>query len=600
MKKIELLSPAKNLNTAICAINYGADAVYIGANAFGARANASNNLSDVFKLVDYAHKFNVKVYVTLNTILNNDEIKKVQVLINNLYDAKVDAIIFQDMGLLELDLPPIKLFASTQCNNINLEKVKFLEQCGVSRIILARELSLKQIENICKNTNCEIETFIHGALCVSYSGQCYLSAFNGKRSANRGNCAQVCRKKYSLINENGEIISKDKYLLSLKDLNASDYIQKLINVGVTSFKIEGRLKDESYVKNVVSFYRQKIDSIINKTQRPSYGIINLDFVPDLNKTFNRGYCSYFLSGKRENISNIYTPKSLGEEIGTVLSVFDNYFTIDNNILNNGDGICFYDENKNLTGTNINQIVENKVYPNNMDKIKKGTFIYRNFDIAFEKILKHSKVKRKIPCEITVEKVDNDYEFKVSDECFCYSLTVKNEFEKAKDIYQGMQAVINQLSKSSDYGFFVKFVFINLYEIPFIPISKLNEIRRMLFEGFIKYRLSKYNYETKQIKKTNHPYLKKDISYKENVFNDSAEKFYLRHGVENIEKAFETNFDINKKYELMRTKYCILHALNICKKQTKDIKNYFLIDDKNKKYELQFDCKNCEMSILNTN
>ena len=250
MKKIELLSPAKNLNSAICAIDYGADAVYMGSEAYGARVCASNNIDDIIKVIEYAHKFNVKVYVTINTILNNEEIVDAQRLINDLYNAKVDAIIFQDMGLLEIDLPPIKLFASTQCHNISCEKVKFLEQCGVSRIILARELSLNQIEDICQNTNCEIETFVHGALCVSYSGHCYLSAYNGDRSANRGNCAQVCRKKYSLINDKNDIIKKDKYLLSLKDFNASAYLENLIKAGVTSFKIEGRLKETAFINGV--------------------------------------------------------------------------------------------------------------------------------------------------------------------------------------------------------------------------------------------------------------------------------------------------------------------------------------------------------------
>ncbi len=386
MKKIELLSPAKNLNSAICAIDYGADAVYMGAEAYGARVCASNNIDDIIKVVEYAHKFNVKVYVTINTILNNKEIVDAQRLINNLYNAKVDAIIFQDMGLLEIDLPPIKLFASTQCHNISCEKVKFLEQCGVSRIILARELSLNHIEDICQNTNCEIETFVHGALCVSYSGQCYLSAYNGDRSANRGNCAQVCRKKYSLINDKNDIIKKDKYLLSIKDFNASRYLENLIKAGVTSFKIEGRLKDESYIKNVVAFYRHALDNIIYEAQKSSYGRIFYDFVPDLNKTFNRGYCCYFLNGKRENIANFDTPKSMGEKIGVVQSVGENYFTIDNNILNNGDGICFIDENKILKGTNINKVEDNKIYPNNCESIKKGMLIYRNYNINFETLL----------------------------------------------------------------------------------------------------------------------------------------------------------------------------------------------------------------------
>lgn len=598
MKKIELLSPAKNLETAICAVDYGADAIYIGANSFGARVNASNSVDDIAKVVEYAHKFNVKVYVTINTILNNDEIIEAQKLINDLYKIKVDAIIFQDMGLLELDLPPIKLFASTQCHNISCEKIKFLEQCGISRIILARELSLEQIENICKNTNCEIETFVHGALCVSYSGQCYFSAYNGNRSANRGNCAQVCRKKYNLLNSKGEILKKDKHLLSLKDFNASEYLEKLINAGVTSFKIEGRLKDESYIKNVVAFYRQKLDKIIQKEYRTSYGEINFDFTPDINKTFNRGYCTYFLCGKRDKISNFDSPKSIGEKIGIVQSVNKNYFILDENSLNNGDGICFYDENKNLVGTNINKVIDNKIYPNNIDNIKKGTTIYRNYDINFEKTLKNSHTKRKIPCNITVECDDDNYIMTIKDRYFSYQMIVKNEFELAKKQHEAQDTIIKQFLKSGESEFIVDYVFVNLFEFPFIPVSKLNEIRRRLFDEFSKYRLQNYKYETKEISKTNHPYLSKNITYKENVFNDFAKKFYKRHGAQNIETAFESCKQQNHKYELMRTKHCILNALNLCKKQTKTDDTYFLIDDKNKRYELEFDCKNCEMVILN--
>ena len=431
MKKIELLSPAKNAKLAICAIDYGADAVYIGANSYGARVNAGNPIEDIIKVVEYAHKFNSKVYVTVNTILNNNEIKNAQKLIYDLYSINVDAIIFQDMGLLELELPPIKLFASTQCHNVSFEKVKFLEQCGISRIILARELSLEQIKNICQNTNCEIETFIHGALCVSYSGQCYLSAYNGNRSANRGNCAQVCRKKYSLLNSENKIIKKDKYLLSLKDFNASNYLEKLINVGVTSFKIEGRLKNENYIKNVVAFYRQKLDEIIQQEQRPSYGNVVFDFNPDINKTFNRGFCDYFLDGKRKNIANFDTPKAIGEKIGIVIEAKNKYFILDNNFLNNGDGICFYDENKNLVGTNINKVINNKIYPNSFDKIKKGVVIYRNYDINFEKTLKNSRVKRKITCNIIFEYNNDDYIITIKDRYFSYQMIVKNEFELAK-------------------------------------------------------------------------------------------------------------------------------------------------------------------------
>ena len=330
--KLELLAPAQNKQCAIAAIDYGADAVYIGANLFGARKNAANTIEDIKEIVDYAHKFYVRIYCTVNTILNDDEILRAIDLIKNLYEIGVDGLIIQDMGILELaiqnKLPPIPLYASTQCDNKTLEKVKFFDKLGIKRVILARELSLKEISNICKDTNCEIETFIHGALCVSYSGQCYLSQSIGGRSANRGECAQPCRKKYTLIDSNNKIYAENKHLLSLKDFNASEYIEKLANAGVTSFKIEGRLKDENYIKNVVGFYRQKLDKVSEKS---SSGKIFFDFEPNVSKSFNRGFTDYFLD-KRGKIYNFDTPKSIGEKVGKIEKVGKNYFVINNHSL----------------------------------------------------------------------------------------------------------------------------------------------------------------------------------------------------------------------------------------------------------------------------
>lgn len=308
MKKIELLAPAKDKETAFAAIDCGADAIYIGASDFGARRAVPNSLADIKEVVDYAHKFYAKVHVTINTILSDDELEQARELIQKLYEIGVDAIIVQDTGLLQLavegKLPPIPVHASTQCDNRTLEKVKFFENIGISRVILARELSLEEIRNICANTNVEIETFIHGALCVSYSGQCYMSYAIGGRSANRGECAQACRKKYTLVDSEGNIIAKDRYLLSLKDFNASRHIEELIKAGVKSFKIEGRLKDINYVKNVVGYYRREIDKFAEKT---SSGQVELDFEPDLNKTFNRGYTDYFLDARKNALT--LTPRN---------------------------------------------------------------------------------------------------------------------------------------------------------------------------------------------------------------------------------------------------------------------------------------------------
>ena len=401
-KKTELLAPARDLDTGIAAINAGADAVYIGAASFGARHAASNNLEDIKKLVDYAHKFNVKIHVTINTILTDEELNKAKELIDKLYNMGFDSIIVQDIGLINLaienKLPPIVLHASTQCNNRELSKVKFFEKTGISRVILARELSLEQIKEICANTNIEIETFVHGALCVSYSGQCYLSYANGGRSANRGECAQPCRKKYSLIDDEGNIIAKDKHLLSLKDNNLSEHLDKLIKAGITSFKIEGRLKDENYIKNVVLFYH----NLLEKYPRTSHGKIIKDFIPNVEKSFNRGFCSDYLFNKKDNIYNFATPKSSGEPIGTITENFNNGFSIKTNKeINPQDGL-FIITKDNSSGFLVNKIekIKNgfKIYPNKMPDynfLKTGTKIYRNSDVKFNKILENSKTIRKL-------------------------------------------------------------------------------------------------------------------------------------------------------------------------------------------------------------
>ena len=326
--KIELLSPAKNLETGIAAINCGADAVYIGAPKFGARAAAGNSIADIAKLVLYAHNFFAKVYVTINTLLFDNELEEARKTVDELYLSGVDAIIFQDMALLEMDLPPIPLFASTQTHNYKLERIKFLDQLGINRIILARELSLEQIKEIRQNTSAELEFFVHGALCVCLSGQCYLSHALTGRSANRGECAQPCRMKYTLTDKSGKVIVKDKYLLSLKDLNLSEHLNKLISAGISSFKIEGRLKDAAYVKNITAYYRTLIDDILeNKTvyKRASSGKSLFTFSPDPNKTFNRGYTEYFLTDHEKSRANIDTPKSMGEFLGSIKKLTSNFF-----------------------------------------------------------------------------------------------------------------------------------------------------------------------------------------------------------------------------------------------------------------------------------
>lgn len=599
---IELLAPAKDKKCAMAAINYGADAVYIGANDFGARKNAPNPLSDIEEVINHAHKFNVKVYVTINTILNDQEIIQAKELIEKLYKIGADAIIIQDMGLLELDLPPIKIFASTQCDNRTTEKVKFLQDAGFSRVILARELSIEQIKEIKKHTNVELETFIHGALCVSYSGQCYLSNMIGGiggRSANRGECAQPCRKKYSLVerwDEEENIIAKDKYLLCLKDFNASKHIKELAQAGVTSFKIEGRLKDETYVKNVVAYYRKLIDEL--GLQKTSSGKVILDFEPDVNKSFNRGFTDYFLQ-KRHACYNFETPKSMGEYVGKVSKVGADYFEISlpsplagegrvRGEINPQDGLCFLN-NGELQGSLVNKIDKNKIYPNKMGTIKTGMEIYRNFDAEFEKKLNNSKTCRKI--EVNIEFDLDKVSAKDDDGNFSQ---IKYDFEELAQNPGKMGVnIISQFKKSGESDFLVSGVNIKTQKIPFLPVSKLNELRRELLEKLMTERLKNYKKEVRSSQKEKTDYPQTKVDFRGNVLSKYAKNFYEKHGCKVIEQALESNKTSKSGKVAMTTKHCLKHAFNLCKSP----KKLYLVDEKGKRYELKFDCKKCEMEIV---
>ena len=581
--KTELLAPAKNIDIAKQAIDCGADAVYIGSVAFGARQNAANSVQDIEELVKYAHKFYVKVFVTVNTIIADDEIRDVINLIHKLYDIGVDALIIQDMAILKLfmenKLPPIPLHISTQCDNRLTEKVKFFANMGLPRVVLARELSLKQIEEIQKqNPELELECFIHGALCVSYSGQCYLSQYIGGRSANKGQCAQPCRKKYTLVDENGTVLAKDKHLLSLKDFNTSDIIDKMVCIGVKSFKIEGRLKDELYVKNVVGYYRQKLDEISEKT---SSGRVVLGFEPDLKKSFNRGYTHYFLE-ERTKCFNFETPKFIGERIGVVSKVADKYFEIKGNVsLSNQDGLCF----DKTEGCLVNKVVGNKIYPNNMKNIKVGMEVFRNIDREFEDSVIKSVAKRQVGVNITVE---NNIISAVDEDKNIVSLNI-TETESAKNQQKMNDSFAKNISKTGSSDFYI--AGLKLFDIPFMPVSKVNEYRRTLFDMLMKERLKNYKRELQAPLKYV-DYFKDELDYRANVHNDMAKEFYQNCNSCVNECSFESCVP-DRQVELMRTKHCLKYAFDMCKSS----KRLTLIDEKGVKYPLKFDCKNCEMVIL---
>ena len=585
----ELLAPAKNKDIAKSAIDCGADAVYIGSVSFGARKNAGNSIEDIKEVVDYAHKFYVKVFVTVNTIIADNELDNVKNLITELYNIGVDAIIIQDMAIIKMaiekEIPPIPIHISTQCNNRTKDKIKFFNDMGLPRVVLARELSIDTIREIHEeNPNLELECFIHGALCVSYSGQCYLSQYIGGRSANKGECAQPCRKKYTLVDNKGNVILKDKHLLCLKDFNASKHIEKMVNTGVKSYKIEGRLKDELYVKNVVAYYRKELDKHSSKT---SSGKVFLGFEPDINKCFNRGYTDYFLK-KRGECFNFDSPKFIGEEIGVVKNIRPNSFEITlkkNIVLNNQDGLCF--DKTGEKGCLINNLDGNIIFPNKMPDIKKGDVIYRNIDIAFEKSVLNAKTKRQIGVSITV---DNGQIIATDEDNNTVTINIK-ETEKANNLENMKDNFKKSFSKTGESDFYLDNIYIKT-ELPFMPVSKVNEYRREICNKLMDERLKNYKREIQQpIQYRTYP--EKDIDYRGNVHNLESEMFYNKCSTNVKEHSFESK-QPQKKVELMRTKHCIKYALGMCKK---DI-DLLLLDDKGKKFNLDFDCKNCEMVVLN--
>lgn len=601
MKYLELLCPAKDYETGVAAINHGADAVYIGASHFGAREDAGNSLSGIDKLVKYAHPFNVRVYVTVNTIVFDNEIEQVKSLIEELYKLNVDAIIIQDMGILEMDLPPIAIYASTQTHNDSPEKVKFLESVGFSRVILARELSLTEIKEISNQTNIELESFIHGALCVSYSGQCYFSQAITHRSANRGACAQPCRSSYDLVEENDKIFVKNKHLLSLKDLNLTNHISELIDAGITSFKIEGRLKDISYVKNITSHYNLLLNNIISHKKgfkRSSSGICDITFKPDPERSFNRGFTTHFVDGRVKQQSTMDTQKSVGKKLGIVSETGNGWFTLKTKeTLANGDGICFINSKGVLTGLRVNRVERGRIFPfGETSEVKVGVEIYRNLDHEFNLALKASNKNRWLGCSLKVEQTDSSIAFSAVDEDnHIVHISITDQFDYAMNVEKAIGNINSQLSKSGDTIFKVQQVDVIMDNPVFIPTSTLNQIRRDLLEKLLDKRLDEYK-KLKRIEvDSKSDFITSKLTYKENISNQLSKSFYKKHGINTVGEAFE--IDKVTDAELMVTRYCIKFELGICpsKQGGKPTGELYLKDNKNL-YPLEFDCKNCLMKV----
>lgn len=600
-RKIELLAPAKNAETGIEAIKHGADAVYIGAPRFSARAAAGNTIQDIQQLVEYAHQYGARVYVALNTILKDDELSDTEALIWELYNIGIDALIIQDMGIKMLNLPPIALHASTQTDNRDTKKAQFLEQAGFRQIVLARELTLNEIRNIADSVSTPLEFFVHGALCVCYSGQCYLSEAISNRSANRGSCAQLCRLPYTLTDANDKKIVSRKHLLSMKDLNLSDHLEELLDAGVSSLKIEGRLKDIPYVKNTVAYYRQKLDEII--ARRPEYvrsssGKCTYNFEPNLYKSFNRGYTTYFINGRDTDIWSINSPKSIGEPIGNIKEITNKYFTISTNIqLNNGDGLCFINTKDELQGLRINKIEGDKIYLLDQNvQLRKGMFVYRNFDQEFDKILKRPTSERKVEINIELSETNSGFGLKAKDED---GHIAEISFSLDKELAQKDQAatIKNNLTKTGNTIFRVSDVNINLSDNWFIPASVLSDWRRQITDLLSKKRIDEYVTEKVEHKQTNHAFPIGNLTYLGNVMNQSSREFYRQHETTVTESAFEIKHQ--KDVPLMFTRHCIKYSLGWCPKEVKEKHPYkepFFIEYENTKLKLFFDCKNCEMQV----
>lgn len=604
--KLELLAPAKDLNSAKIAVLAGADAVYIGGPQFGARSAAGNSWQDIAEVIKFAHQYYAKVYLPVNTIFFDKETEAVKETIDKAYEIGADAIMIQDMGIMEMDLPPLPIFSSTQNHNYDLEQIKFLEEAGFSRVILARECDLARIKKIRKETKIGLEAFIHGALCVSFSGRCYFSQALSQRSANRGQCMQACRLPFSLVDSEGKELAKDKFLLSLKDLNLSDSLKDLIDAGVTSFKIEGRLKNETYVGNVVAKYRQELDKIINanpqKYQRASSGKVDLDFEPDLDRTFNRGYTNYFLYDRQKDIISLDSQKSLGKFMGKVADIGRDYFTLDRESdLKNADGLCWFDQNDNLVGTNINLVEGGKIYPNKWFPLKPGTAIYRNLDTAFEKKVSRG-VKRAVAVDFTMAETKKGFGVEAKDED---GNMVELEFEIEKKLAQKLEFVEanwrQQFSKLGGTIFYARDLTFHFKKPYFIPLSVLNEWRREAVVRLEQKRLENYPKIKVVHQKTDHLYPQKELDYSFNVANSLARKFYERHGVSLMEDSFEQQKDIKGK-KLMTTKYCLKHFLGACPKDAGKTKAAFkeplFLVYEHKKYRLSFDCAECLMEVYN--
>jgi putative protease len=634
--QLELLAPARDADIGIEAINHGADAVYIGGPGFGARASAGNSIQDIERLCRHAHRFGSRIFITLNTILRDDELEPARRMAQQVYDAGADVLIVQDMGLLEIDLPPIQLHASTQTDIRTVEKARFMQDVGFSQIVLARELTLQQIQAIYQELDparCQLEFFVHGALCVAYSGQCYISHAHTGRSANRGDCSQACRLPYQVTDSQGRFVAHDKHVLSMKDNNQSANIVALVDAGIRSFKIEGRYKDMAYVKNITAHYRRLIDDLIEQREsrvdpeapplsRASSGRTTFSFTPNPDQNFNREFTDYFVNGRKDDIGAFDSPKNPGQAIGWVTQVGPNWIELETQqpgtVLHNGDGLCYYDLQKELVGVAINRAEPARansvglwrVFPkdplSSFKDLRKGTEINRNRDMDWVRLLEKKSSDRRIGVWARLSDTSDGFQLELTDEDgHSASAALSQPHELARDPQRNLLTLKEHLGRFGNTIFSALEIAVEFSSPWFVPASSLNHLRRLAVEKLEQVRAQAY--ERPKRGRATEPaalYPEDTLTYLANVFNESARAFYARHGVKVIAAAYESHEEPGQ-VSLMITKHCVRFSMSLCPKQAKGVTGVqgtvkaeplTLINGK-EKLTLRFDCKPCEMHVV---
>ncbi len=627
LTRLELLAPARDADIGIEAVNHGADAVYIGGPGFGARDKAGNPIEDIARLVTHAHRYHARIFVTLNTILRDDELEGARQLAWQLYEAGVDALIVQDMGLLELDLPPIQLHASTQTDIRTPEKARFLQDVGFSQMVLARELDLQQIRAIkAEVQHAHLEFFVHGALCVAYSGQCFISHAHTGRSANRGSCSQECRLPYTVTDAAGRVIAHDKHVLSLKDNDQSANLEALIDAGIRSFKIEGRYKDMATVKNVTAHYRTLLDAILDRRPelaRTSHGRCRFTFTPEPEQAFNRGGTDYFVNGRKIDIGAFHTPKHAGMPLGEVKRVGAEDFDVDTGdatrVINNGDALTWWDRQGELQGVPVNVATPLggtlwRIEPNlskgqafsDLKDLFPGTALSRNRDMAWERLLAKPSSERRVALDLTLAQVQGGFELSLKDETGAKAaVRLPHAHEPARDAQQAEAQLKEHLAKLGDTIFEARRVRLAMREPLFLPVSKLNALRREAVAALEAARTAAFERLPRdRAVEPPVPYPDDTLTYLANVYNSRAAAFYARHGVKVIGAAYESHEELGE-VPLMITKHCVRWSLSLCPKQAKGVTGVqgtvraepLTLKHGDDTLTLRFDCKPCEMHVV---